>query len=164
MRLIPIELTVNGEVMTDHVAPMTTLANFLRKQLGLTGTHLGCEEGVCGSCTVLMDGRTTRSCLTLAAQAQGRHVMTVEGYADKPELRRLQEAFVDGFAAQCGFCTAGMMAVVAEFLDDINDGDRVSEKMIRDRLNACACRCTGYQFIVEVATRLAKERMSGRSI
>lgn len=160
---LPLTLTVNGEEGEYRVGPLTTLAEFLRGDLGLTGTHLACEEGVCGSCTVLMDGKTVRSCLTLALQADGRKIVTAEGYADDARLKRVQDGFAEGFAAQCGFCTSGMMAVVAEYLDDQAIEVPESEATIRQRLCSAACRCTGYQFITETVVRLARSRKEAAS-
>jgi carbon-monoxide dehydrogenase small subunit len=151
-------LSVNGERIEQFVSPLTTLAVLLRDRIGLTGTHLGCEEGVCGSCTVLVDGRSLRSCLTLAAQMDGASVVTIEGYAGTPELHAVQEAFVTNFAAQCGYCTPGMMAVVAEYLADGSIADPGEEKNIRRRLDAVVCRCTGYQAIVAAVRGLLQRR------
>ena len=154
----PVSLAVNGELIDRLVPPLTTLAVFLRDMAGLTGTHLGCEEGVCGNCTVLVDGRTLRSCLTLAAQIDGASVTTVEGYANLPRLQAIQEAFAVHFAAQCGFCTPGMMAIVAEYVADRTIADADSETVIRDRLNSVICRCTGYQSIVAAVRGLVQRR------
>lgn len=153
-----VSLDVNGERIERLVPPLTTLAVFLRDMAGLTGTHLGCEEGVCGNCTVLVDGRTLRSCLTLAAQMDGTSVTTIEGYAERPPLHAIQEAFCAHFAAQCGFCTPGMMAVVAEYVADRTVADAGSEAVIRDRLNSVICRCTGYQSIVAAVRSLVQRR------
>lgn len=153
-----LRLTVNREPVEATASPLTTLAEFLRNNLGLTGTNLACEEGVCGSCTVLMNGKTVRSCLTLVHQANGSEITTVEGYADMPNLKQVQDGFAEGFAAQCGFCTSGMMAVVAEYLEDRWIEDHEAETAIRQRLCSVACRCTGYQFITETVARLARAR------
>ena len=144
---IPINLRINGAAVAARVAPDLTLADFLRGDQALKGTHVGCEEGVCGSCTVLVNGETLRSCLTLAAQMDGGDVTTVEGF-DDPAGERLRKAFSEYFAAQCGFCTAGMMAVAREFLADTSVADHRDEAAIRSRLDAVVCRCTGYQAIV----------------
>jgi carbon-monoxide dehydrogenase small subunit len=148
-------MRVNGEERSVEVVPLATLATALRDGLGLTGTHLGCEEGVCGSCTVLVDGRSVRACVTLAAQMQGASITTVEGFAAVPQLRAVQLAFVEHFAAQCGFCTSGMMAVVSEYLADPCIEDHAAEKNIRERLDSVICRCTGYQSIVNAVRALA---------
>ena len=149
-----LELTVNGRLLRGVAEPRVTLADFLRDALGLTGTHLGCEHGVCGACTILLDGRTVRSCLMLAVQAVGHELTTVEGLAapDGP-LHPVQEAFAEKHGLQCGFCTPGMLMTVHELLEDDPDPDEAS---IRRRLSGNLCRCTGYQNIV-AAVRYAAE-------
>ncbi|WP_300536472.1 (2Fe-2S)-binding protein, partial [Sphingosinicella sp.] len=122
MNGVLISLRINGGAVAARVAPDLTLADFLRADQGLKGTHIGCEEGVCGSCTVMADGETLRSCLTLAAQMDGADITTVEGF-DDPAGDRLRKAFAESFAAQCGFCTSGMMAVAREFLADTSVAD-----------------------------------------
>jgi aerobic carbon-monoxide dehydrogenase small subunit len=156
MQGVTLQMHVNGEPRSLTVEPLATLATVLRDGLGLTGTHLGCEEGVCGSCTVLVDGRSVRACLTLAAQMQGASIIKVEGFAAVPRLAAVQSAFVEHFAAQCGFCTSGMMAVVSEYLSDRTVDDPAAEKNIRERLNAVICRCTGYQSIVNAVRALVQ--------
>jgi carbon-monoxide dehydrogenase small subunit len=156
MEDVTLRVQVNGEPRRVTVPPLATLATALRDGLGLTGTHLGCEEGVCGSCTVLVDGRSIRACLTLAAQMQGASIITAEGFAAIPRLAAVQSVFVEHFAAQCGFCTSGMMAVVSEYLSDLTVDDHAAEKNIRERLNAVICRCTGYQSIVDAVQALAR--------
>ena len=153
-----LDLIVNGERRRVLAAVPTSLADLLRDDLGLKGTHVGCAEGVCGSCTVLVDGRSVRSCLMLAIQADGADVTTIEGFAARPDLAAVGEAFVRHFAAQCGFCTPGMMAVVAELLADQSPGLERDEAAIRARLDAVICRCTGYQAIVEAVRALLKDR------
>ena len=140
--------------MRGFAEPRMTLADFLRDELRLTGTHLGCEHGVCGACTILLDGHTIRSCLLLAVQAVGHEVRTVEGLspADGP-LHPVQEAFTQKHGLQCGFCTPGILMTVLEFLDEEPEPD---EETIRRRLSGNLCRCTGYQNIVE-AVRYAAE-------
>jgi carbon-monoxide dehydrogenase small subunit len=139
------------------VEPRLTLADFLREELRLTGTHLGCEHGVCGACTVLVEGRTARSCLMLAVQANGKEVRTVEGLAPAGELNPLQAAFWDKHGLQCGYCTPGVLMTLTELLA-INPSP--SEAEVRDALSGHLCRCTGYQNIVaaalEAAMRLRK--------
>ena len=142
-----ITLTVNGRRYEETVETRHTLADFLRQQLGLTGTHLGCEHGVCGACTILLDGRSARSCLMLAVQANGREIMTVEGIApDDKTLHPLQEAFRDNHGLQCGFCTPGMLITLLEFLRDNPDP---TEQEVRESLEGNLCRCTGYHNIVK---------------
>ena len=146
-------LRVNGEELRGSVQPRVTLADFLRDELGLTGTHLGCEHGVCGACTILLDGRSVRSCLMLAVQAEGAELSTVEGLAppDGP-LHPIQEAFSEKHGLQCGFCTPGFLMTVDELLRDDPDP---SEEAIRSRLSGNICRCTGYQNIVEAVRHAA---------
>jgi carbon-monoxide dehydrogenase small subunit len=153
----PIELVVNGAACRAEAEVRTSLADFLREQLGLTGTHLGCEHGVCGACTVLLDGEPVRSCLMLAVQATGRDVTTIEGLADGDTLHPLQQAFMETFAFQCGFCTPGfVMSTLALLRDD----PAADEATVRKELSGNLCRCTGYQTIVEgalLAARRARE-------
>ena len=153
-----IALEVNGRAVAEQVPVRLTLADFLRQQLGLTGTHLGCEHGVCGACTVLVDGRSARACLMLAVQADGRTVTTVEGLApaDGP-LHPLQQAFHECHGLQCGFCTPGMLTTLVELL---NDNPDPSESEVRIAISGNLCRCTGYQAIVD-ATLAAAKTMRG---
>ena len=148
-----ISLTVNGDTVSREVPVRLTLADFLRHELELTGTHLGCEHGVCGACTVLVGGRTARSCLMLAVQADGLDVRTVEGMADGDSLTPLQQAFIDHHGLQCGFCTPGVLATLTELLDTNPDP---SETEVREWLSGNICRCTGYQGIVDAALAAAK--------
>jgi len=141
-----IGLTVNGAPAEIDVEPRTTLADALRHALGLTGTHVGCEHGVCGACTVIVDGRAVRSCLMLAAQAEGADLVTVEGLSDDAELSPLQASFRKHFALQCGFCTPGMITTAHALLSDEPDADA---ERIREVLSGNLCRCTGYIPIVE---------------
>ncbi len=154
-----IDVSVNGRRSAASVEPRMTLADFLRDELGLTGTHLGCEHGVCGACTVLMDGRSVRSCLLFAVQADGHEVTTVEGLAasDDEILHPLQQAFHERHGLQCGFCTPGFLLSAVELLDTNPDP---TEGEVRSWLSGNLCRCTGYQNIVE-AVLLAAERMRG---
>jgi len=150
-----ITLTVNGLTYQGRAEPRMTLADFLRDELRLTGTHLGCEQGACGACTVLMDGRSVRSCLLFAVQAQGHELTTVEGLASGAELHPIQQAFHERHALQCGFCTPGFLMSVWELLEANPDP---SEAEIRTWLSGNRCRCTGYQNIVD-AVRVAASRM-----
>ena len=146
-----LRLTVNGAAWEGDVEPRLTLADLLRERLRLTGTHLGCEHGVCGACTVLLDGEAARSCLTLAVQAEGVRVTTVEGLGGPDGgLSRLQRAFLEAGALQCGFCTPGFL-VSAEAL--LRDGRRRSREELRELLAGGLCRCTGYEPIVEAVLR-----------
>ena len=154
-----IELTVNGVPREGMVEARRTLADFLRDDLGLTGTHLGCEHGVCGACTVLVNGEAVRSCLMFAVQANGQQVTTIEGLATGGKLHPVQEAFWESHGMQCGFCTPGFVMSVYAFL---KENPEPKEEEIRPALSGNICRCTGYQSIVE-AVRLAAEKMRGAS-
>lgn len=150
-----IELEVNGITYQREVAVRWTLADFLRTELGLTGTHLGCEHGVCGACTILLNGHTARSCLMLAVQADGQSIATVEGLADdNGDLHPLQQAFMDNHGLQCGFCTPGILMTLVEYMADTPEPD---EAAIRDVLSGHLCRCTGYQGIVAAAMAAASK-------
>jgi 2-furoyl-CoA dehydrogenase 2Fe-2S iron sulfur subunit len=144
--VIPVELTVNGRLFGEAVEPRLLLSDFLRHTLGLTGTHVGCEHGVCGACTVRLDGAAVRSCLLLAVQADGCAVETVEGLASDGELHPLQQAFREHHALQCGFCTSGILMAGAELVER---GEPVSRDEIVDLLSGHLCRCTGYEPIVD---------------
>jgi carbon-monoxide dehydrogenase small subunit len=146
MEKMHIELTVNGEPLELMVAPHRTLLDVLRNDLGLTGAKEGCSQGVCGSCTVLLNGEAVRSCLTLAVEAQGCEVTTIEGLAKDRSLDPLQDAFARLGGVQCGFCTPGMILAAKSLL---NQNPRPSESEIRDALSGNMCRCTGYAKIVE---------------
>jgi carbon-monoxide dehydrogenase small subunit len=159
---LPIEITVNDKRYTGSVEPRMSLADFLRDQLGLTGTHLGCEQGVCGSCTILFNGETVRSCLLLTVQAHGATIMTIEGLAAKAErgdgLHPIQRGFLEMLGFQCGFCTPGFLMTIYEYL---RENPSPSEEEIRERLTGNLCRCTGYQNIV-AAVQWAAERLRAR--
>jgi len=150
--LLTIHLSVNGESWSGQVEPRLTLADCLREELQLTGTHLGCEHGVCGACTVLLDGEAVRSCLLLAVQAQGAELTTVEGLARGPRLDPLQAAFTESFALQCGFCTPGFLLSARAFLAR---NPNPSRAQVRAALSGNLCRCTGYDPIVEAVLRAA---------
>jgi len=147
-----ITVTVNGQAHTAAVETRVNLADFLRHQLELTGTHVGCEHGACGACTVLVDGEAVRSCLMLAVQANGRTVTTVEGLADGRELHPVQAAFWKNHGLQCGFCTPGMVISVTAFLQD---NPNPTEAEVREALSGNICRCTGYQGIVAATLEAA---------
>ena len=154
----PISLTVNGKKLRQVVEPRLLLSDFLRHELRLTGTHVGCEHGVCGACTVLVDDQPARACLMLAVQADGAHVTTVEGLADsRGTLNPIQQAFWDTHALQCGFCTSGMLISATALLRQV---PRPTEAEIREGLSGNLCRCTGYQNIVK-AVHLAAEALNG---
>jgi aerobic carbon-monoxide dehydrogenase small subunit len=155
-----VTVTVNGIDYTRTVEHRLTLADFLRHHLDLTGTHLGCEHGVCGACTVLIDGMSMRSCLMLATQASGRQVTTVEGLAGQGDLTPLQEAFWEHHGLQCGFCTPGILMSLTECL---RDNPKPTETEIRDVLSGHLCRCTGYQNIVTAALDAAEKLRKKKS-
>jgi carbon-monoxide dehydrogenase small subunit len=153
---VQILLDVNGERVTAHVLPRLNLADFLRENLQLTGTHVGCEHGVCGACTVRVNGEIVRSCLTLAVQMHGASVQTIEGLSDSGEIADLQAAFRDRNALQCGFCTPGMLMAAQDLLKQQAEPDR---ERIREHLSGNYCRCTGYQAIIDAVETTARGRM-----
>ena len=153
---ISISLTVNGERVEAHVLPRLNLADFLREHLKLTGTHVGCEHGVCGACTARVGGQIVRSCLMLAVQANGATVETIEGLSDSGEIADLQAAFRDRNALQCGFCTPGMLMAAQDLLQQNRSPAR---EEIREHLSGNYCRCTGYQAIVDAVENAARARM-----
>jgi aerobic-type carbon monoxide dehydrogenase small subunit (CoxS/CutS family) len=150
-----ITLTVNGASRTAEIETRVHLGDFLRQALGLTGTHLGCEHGVCGACTIIVEGRAVRSCLMLAVQADGAVVETVEGLGSADSLSPLQQAFSQHHALQCGFCTPGMLMSLEAFLRTNPHPDAAA---IRAAISGNICRCTGYQGIVEAALKAAAQR------
>ena len=153
-----ITVTVNGRSHHSRVEPRRLLADYLRHDLGLTGTHIGCEQGVCGACTVLLDGRTARSCLHFAAAVDGSDIRTVEDLADLDALHPIQEMFHQKHALQCGFCTPGFLLTTVELLESTPDPD---EATIRETLMNNVCRCTGYANIVDAVTEAAVELRGG---
>ena len=152
---LQINLVVNGEDVHARVSPRQSLVDFLRDDLRLTGSHVGCEHGVCGACTIRMDGVIVRGCLTLAVQADGRRVDTLEGLDETDEIRDLQDAFIARNALQCGFCTPGMLLTAAQFLNECPSTDR---QEIRQYLSGNYCRCTGYEAIIDAIQSVAKSR------
>jgi len=153
--LIGISVTVNGTQYERTVEPRLLLSDFLRHDLGLTGTHVGCEHGVCGACTVLLDDDSVRSCLLFAVQANNHRVTTVEALGTPDNLHPIQEAFHESHAVQCGFCTPGILMSLVPFLQENSDP---TEQEIREAISGNLCRCTGYQHIVD-AVKLAAEKM-----
>ena len=151
----PIAVTVNGVRYEKTVEPRMLLVDFIRHELGLTGTHVGCEHGVCGTCTVLFDGEPVRSCLMFAVQADGHEIRTVESLGTMDKLHPLQEAFREAHALQCGFCTPGFLMTLVPFLEE---NPQPTEPEIREALAGNLCRCTGYQHIID-AVRLASAKM-----
>ncbi len=155
-KLIAISTTVNGQPYHQTIEPRLLLTDFLRHELGLTGTHVGCEHGVCGACTVLFDGQPVRACLMFAVQANGHEIMTVEGLAQSMDnLHPLQQAFWEAHGLQCGFCTPGILLTLLPFLAE---NPHPTETEVREALSGNLCRCTGYQHIVDAAL-LAASRM-----
>jgi carbon-monoxide dehydrogenase small subunit len=152
---VPIVLEVNGESVVRYIEPRMSLADFLREELELTGTHLGCEMGACGACLILLNGRAVHSCLMFAVQAHGESVETVEGLSQRKAIADIQEAFHNNNALQCGFCTAGMLVTAYELL---NSNAALSRDEIRDGLSGNYCRCTGYQAIVTSIEFVAQSR------
>jgi aerobic-type carbon monoxide dehydrogenase small subunit (CoxS/CutS family) len=157
---VDVALTINGERVSRRVEPRQHLIDFLRNDLGLTGSHAGCEHGVCGACTIRVNGQIVRGCLVLAAQLDGATVETIEGVSDTGAIRDLQEAFVQHNAAQCGFCTPGMLMAAADLCDRDPAADRAA---IREHLSGNYCRCTGYQAVVDaVEATLRKRRANAK--
>ena len=148
-----VKLTVNGKEYESSVEVRKTLADFLREELDLTGTHLGCEHGVCGACTILFNGDSVRSCLMLAVQADGAALTTVEGLAQGEELHPLQLAFQENHALQCGFCTPGMLMTAYAFLEETSDPTR---EQVKEAISGNICRCTGYAPIIEAILQTSK--------
>jgi aerobic carbon-monoxide dehydrogenase small subunit len=150
-----LSMTVNGKVRKAQVEPRTLLVHFLREQLHLTGTHVGCDTSQCGSCTVLIDGRSAKACTIFAMQADGSDVVTIEGLAQDGQLHPLQESFWAEHGLQCGFCTPGMIMSAVELL---NDNPKPTEREIREGIGGNFCRCTGYQHIVNAIQHAANKR------
>ena len=153
--LFNVEVTINGHPYQQAIEPRLLLSDFLRHEIGLTGTHVGCEHGVCGACTVLFDGQPVRSCLMFAVQAHGHDILTVEGLGTPDNLHPIQDAFWEAHGLQCGFCTPGILMTLIPFLEENPDPD---EAEIRHGISGNICRCTGYQNIVE-AVKIAAENM-----
>ena len=164
MERLPIRIIVNEEEYEGKTESRRLLADFIREDLGLKGTHIGCEHGVCGACTVLLDGEAVRSCLLFAVQAEGAKITTVEGLARDGKLHPLQEAFIDHHALQCGFCTPGILLSAVDFL---NEYPNPTEEQIREGISGSLCRCTGYSGIVDAILAVAqsnyKDRFEGDS-
>ena len=159
-RFHDISLVVNGEELRERVDARTTLVDFLREALALTGSHVGCEHGICGACSVRVDGAVVRGCLMLAVQCDGARVETIEGIAETDEIGDLQRAFIERNALQCGYCTPGMLLSAQELL---KKGGVPSRETIRIHLSGNYCRCTGYQAIVDAVEAVARERSGGRA-
>lgn len=158
---VPIVVTVNGEVHKAVVEPRLHLSDFIRQHLGLTGTHVGCEIGVCGVCTVILDGRTARSCLTLAVQADGATITTIEGLARDGEMCTMQRAFADCHGLQCGFCTPGVLMTAVEL---VQRTPCPSREHIREVLSGNLCRCTGYETIIDAVEQGAASMLNQKAV
>jgi len=158
---VPVSVTINGEEYEREVEPRRLLADFIRHDAGLTGTHVGCEHGVCGMCTVLMDGETVRSCLTFAVQADGAEIQTVESLGTVNDLHPLQQAFTEKHGLQCGFCTPAMLLTAKELLVE---NPEPSREEIREAVSNNLCRCTGYQQIVDSVERASELVQEGAAI
>ena len=156
---ITLSLNVNGRRRVGMAMPRTLLSDFLRHEVGLPGTHVGCEHGVCGACTILIDGRAERACLTFAVQAEGCELVTIEDHAEDGGLNDLQQAFSENGALQCGYCTPGILASCVQFLAENSDPD---EAAVRDMLSGHICRCTGYVGMVRAVLEVAAKRRSGK--
>jgi aerobic-type carbon monoxide dehydrogenase small subunit (CoxS/CutS family) len=160
MQMVDVRLTVNGKSYEGRCEPRLLLADFLRENLSLTGTHVGCEHGVCGACTILLNGEAARSCIMFAVQANGATITTVEGLANGGTLHPLQQAFHEHHGLQCGFCTPGMLIAALDFL---RVNPKPTETEVREALSAVLCRCTGYQNIVEAVMAAAETMRSGKA-
>jgi aerobic-type carbon monoxide dehydrogenase small subunit (CoxS/CutS family) len=160
MQMVDVRLTVNGKSYEGRCEPRLLLADFLRENLSLTGTHVGCEHGVCGACTIMLNGEAARSCIMFAVQANGATITTVEGLADGGTLHPLQQAFHEHHGLQCGFCTPGMLIAALDFL---RVNPKPTETEVREALSAVLCRCTGYQNIVEAVMAAAETMRSGKA-
>jgi aerobic carbon-monoxide dehydrogenase small subunit len=157
---VDIEMTLNGQPLKYRVKARQHLADFLRHELELTGTHLGCEHGICGACTVLLDGRSARACLTLVAQASGKRVDTIEGLSQSGKLAELQAEFIARNAAQCGFCSSGMLLTAYEI---VSHGAAYTRSEIRELMSGNMCRCTGYQAIIDAIESIVTKSAKGQS-
>lgn len=160
-KLVDVCVTVNGRAYEARCEPRTLLADFLRDHLDLTGTHVGCEHGVCGACTILFNGEAARSCIMLGVQADGAQIVTIEGLAKDGAFHPVQKAFHENHALQCGFCTPGMLAVAVDFL---NTNLSPTEAEVREALSAVLCRCTGYQNIVKAVLAAAAEMRTQKAV
>ncbi len=155
-----IRVTVNGTLHEAKVEPRMLLADFLRQELFLGGVHVGCEHGICGVCTILLDGKAARSCLTLAVQVDGREIVTIEGIANDAELHPIQQAFVEEYGLQCGFCTPGFVMAIYELL---RDNPKPTEEEIMDVISGELCRCTGYEGIRKAVTSAIEKLQAARA-
>lgn len=157
---LAVEVWVNGRPIRANVPARMTLVDFLRDRLGLTGTHIGCGEGICGTCNVLLESRSTRACLTLAAQADGTDIVTIEGLSPPGRPSKVQDCLVRHHALQCGFCTPGFVVLIEELLAEVDAGKRPTTTQICEYLNSSVCRCTGYAPIIDAAEELVADRIA----
>jgi aerobic carbon-monoxide dehydrogenase small subunit len=158
-KLFPVSVVVNGQVYKRDVEPRMLLSDFLRHELGLMGTHVGCEHGICGACTIIFDGESVRSCLMFAVQANGHEIRTVESLGTAENLHPLQEAFSEKHALQCGFCTPGILMTLVPYLEEHKNP---SEDELREAIDGNICRCTGYEKIIEAAQTASKKMSSSK--
>jgi carbon-monoxide dehydrogenase small subunit len=158
-QLFPVKVTVNGQVYERQVEPRLLLSDFLRHDLGLMGTHVGCEHGICGACTIIFDGEPVRSCLIFAVQASGHEIRTVESLGSPDNLHPLQQAFTEKHGLQCGFCTPGILMTVVPFLEK---NPHPTDEEIREAIDGNICRCTGYEKIIESVQEASKKMASGK--
>lgn len=157
---VAIEVRVNGRAVRACVPARMTLVDFLRERLGLTGTHIGCGEGLCGACNVLLESRSARACLTLAVQADDTDVVTIEGLSPPGRASKVQDCLVRHHALQCGFCTPGFVVLIEELLAEVDAGGRPTSTQIRKHLSSSLCRCTGYAPIIAAAEELVADRLA----
>jgi carbon-monoxide dehydrogenase small subunit len=158
-KLFPVTVTVNGQKYSREVEARMLLSDFLRHELGLMGTHVGCEHGICGACTIIFDGEAVRSCLMFAVQANGHNIRTVESLGTPDKLHPLQESFTEKHALQCGFCTPGFLMTLTPFLEQ---NPQPTEEQVREAIDGNICRCTGYEKIIEATLDASKKMSSGK--
>jgi carbon-monoxide dehydrogenase small subunit len=158
-KLFPVSINVNGQVYERQVEARMLLSDFLRHEIGLLGTHVGCEHGICGACTILFDGEAVRSCLMFAVQASGHEICTVESLGTPDKLHPLQQAFTEKHALQCGFCTPGFLMTLVPFLEE---HPHPTDEEVREAIDGNICRCTGYEKIIEAAQEASKKMAAGK--
>jgi carbon-monoxide dehydrogenase small subunit len=158
-KLFPVSINVNGQVYERQVEARMLLSDFLRHEIGLLGTHVGCEHGICGACTILFDGEAVRSCLMFAVQASGHEIRTVESLGTPEKLHPLQQAFTEKHALQCGFCTPGFLMTLVPFLEE---HPHPTDEEVREAIDGNICRCTGYEKIIEAAQEASKKMAAGK--
>jgi carbon-monoxide dehydrogenase small subunit len=159
IKLFPVSVKINGQVYERQVEARMLLSDFLRHEIGLLGTHVGCEHGICGACTILFDGEAVRSCLMFAVQASGHEIQTVESLGTPEKMHPLQEAFTEKHALQCGFCTPGFLMTLVPFLEQ---HPHPTDEEVREAIDGNICRCTGYEKIIEAAQEASKKMAAGK--